>query len=267
MIKGKLIGSGATADVFEWTENTIIKIFKDSEPDVLIEREVNNTKTLDNCSFKFPRVIETLEYDGKRAIVYEKVVGVSMLKQLESNPFAYKKLAQKLARLHFMVNENHVDGIKEQKSWFKERISWTKDLTDDKKSKLYKLIDNMPTGNCLCHCDFHPDNIICSEDGDYIIDWADCCNGNPCADVARTILTLKTAPIPENTSKFMKVIIMFIRNRFCSSYTKEYLKISGKTIEQIDDWQVAVAAYRLCAANKTEKSVILNIINNYLEKV
>lgn len=263
MIKGKLIGSGATADVFEWTENTVVKIFNDYEPDELIEQEVNNTKALENCSFKFPRVIKKLEYDGKRAIVYEKVVGISMLKQLEVKPSAYKKLAQKLAHLHFMVNGNHIDGIKDQNSYFKERISWAKDLTDDTKGKLYKLIDNMPAGNCLCHCDLHPDNVICSEDGDYIIDWADCCNGNPCADVARSILTLKTAPIPENTSIFMKAIIMFIRNRFCISYTKEYLKISGKTVEQIDEWQVVVAAYRLCGAKKTEKRGILNIINNY----
>lgn len=31
--------------------------------------------------------------------------------------------------------------------------------------------------------------------------------------------------------------------------------------------QVAVAAYRLCAANRTEKSAILKIINSYLDKV
>lgn len=85
MIKGKLIGSGATADVFDWTENTIIKIFNDYQSDDAIDQEINNTKALQNCSFNFPRFIQKLQYEGKNAIVYEKIVGTSMLKQLELN--------------------------------------------------------------------------------------------------------------------------------------------------------------------------------------
>lgn len=186
---------------------------------------------------------------------------------MEMKPFLYKKLAKKLAHLHFEIHKNHVNGVKEQKPYFKERISWAKDLSDDKKERLYNLIDSMPDGDCLCHNDFHPDNILCCDNRDYIIDWADCCNGNSCADVYRTILTLKTANLPENVSVFKKIIIMCIRNRFCSIYTKEYLRISDKTIKQINEWKIAVAAYRLCAAKKTEKKAILKIINSYLEKV
>lgn len=267
MIKGDLMGSGATADVFAWTEDTIIKIFNDCEPDIAIEQEINNTKALQSCSFKYPKFIQGLEYEGKRAIIYEKIVGTSILKQMEANPVSYKKSAKKLAHLHFEIHKNHVNGVKEQKTYFKERISYADDLTDDKKERLYKLIDNVPDGNCLCHSDFHPDNILSNEKGDYIIDWADCCNGNACADVARTLLTLKTVELPENVSIFKKIIITFIRNRVSNIYIKEYLKISGKTKKQIDEWEVAVAAYRLCAAKNTEKSNILKIINRYLEKV
>lgn len=267
MIKGDLIGSGATADVFDWTEGTIIKIFNDYEPDIAIEQEINNTKALQSCSFKYPKFIQKLEYDGKRAIIYEKIVGTSILKQMEATPFSYKKSAVKLAHLHFEVHKNHVNGVKEQKPYFKERISYAVNLTDYEKERLFKLIDNMPDGACLCHSDFHPDNILSNDKGDYIIDWADCCNGNACADVARTLLTLKTAELPENVSIFTKIVITFIRNRFSNIYIKEYLKISGKTIKQIDEWEVAVAAYRLCAAKKTEKSTILKTINRYLETV
>lgn len=265
MTKGNLIGRGATADVYNWTENTIIKIYNDYESDEAIEREINNTKALESCSFKFPRFIQKLQYEGKRAVVFEKVVGTSIMKQMEAKPFSYRKYAKKLAHLHLLIHKNHINGIKEQKTYFKDRISWSKDLTNDKKERLYHLIDKMPEGDCLCHSDFHPDNILCSENGDYIIDWADCCNGNACADVARTILTLRTAELPEDVSKFKKTIIKLIRNRFSNIYIKEYIKISGITVKQIDEWKVAVAAYRLCAAKKNEKLVILKIINSYLE--
>ena len=80
-------------------------------------------------------------------------------------------------------------------------------------------------------------------------------------------MTLKIAELPENVSIFTKIIITFIRNRFSNIYTKEYLKLSGKTMKQIAEWEVVVAAYRLCAAKKIEKSTILNTINRYLEEV
>lgn len=265
MEKGNLIGIGATAEVYEWTDNSVIKIFNDSEPNKAIEQEIDNTRALQNCSFKFPRFIQRLQYDGKRAVIYEKAEGMSMLKSMEIRPMEYRKFAKRLAHLHFEIHKNHVNGIREQKQYFKDRISWANELNDDKKEKLYKLIDSMPDGDCLCHSDFHPDNILCNDSGDYVIDWADCCNGNPCADVARTILTLKTAELPQNVSSVTKAIILFIRNRFSSIYTKEYLRVSGITLKQIDEWQVAVAAYRLCAAKNTEKRVILEIINKYLE--
>ena len=267
MIKGELIGRGGTAEVFHWTNNTIIKIFNDYEPDKAIENEINNTKALQNCSFKYPRFIEFLKYEGKRAIVYEKVVGTSMMKQMEANPLLYRNFAKKLAHLHFAIHENHVDGIRDQKTYFKQRISWAKDLSQDKKEKLYALIDEMPGGNSLCHSDFHPDNIISNENSDYIIDWADCCSGNRLADVARTILTLKSAEIPEDTAPFKKAIITFVRNRFTNVYTKEYLEISGKDIKEIEQWQVPVAAYRLCAAKKVEKKYLLKVIDDYIERV
>lgn len=267
MIKGELIGRGGTANVYNWTDSTIIKIFNDFEPDDAIEQEVNNVKALQNCSFAFPHFIQKLQYDGKRAIVYEKVDGTSIMKLMEMKPLQYKDFAKKLAHLHFEIHKNHVSGIKEQKPYFKDRISWAKDISDDKKEKLYKLIGSMPDGDCLCHSDFHPDNVLCCGNRDYIIDWADCCTGNSCADVCRTVLTLKTADIPENVSVLKKMIIICIRNRFSTIYTKEYLRISGKTIKQIYEWQVVVAAYRLCAAKNNEKKAILKIINSYLKKV
>ena len=88
------------------------------------------------------------------------------MKLIEMKPLLYKKFAQKLAHLHFEIHKNHVNGVKEQKPYFKDRISWTKDLSDDKKEKLYKLIDSMPDGDCLCHSDFHPDNILCCDNRD-----------------------------------------------------------------------------------------------------
>lgn len=74
MEKGNLIGTGATAEVYEWTGNSIIKIFNDSEPNKAIEQEIDNTRELQNSSFKFPKFIQRLQYDGKRAVVYEKTV-------------------------------------------------------------------------------------------------------------------------------------------------------------------------------------------------
>ena len=44
----------------------------------------------------------------------------------------------------------------------------------------------------MCHGDFHPDNILVSEDGEwFVIDWLTACLGSLEADVARTMVTMQ----------------------------------------------------------------------------
>ena len=51
-------------------------------------------------------------------------------------------------------------------------------LAEAEMQDLYKYIDCLPDGNILCHFDFHPNNIILSDNNYSIIDWMTACKGD-----------------------------------------------------------------------------------------
>ena len=65
-----------------------------------------------------------------------------------------------------------------------------------------------------------------------------------------------------------KQIINFIRNKFYLEYIKHYIKLTGVKIEQIEQWELPVAAARLCEwLPKDEKTTLLKFINTKMESI
>lgn len=61
---------------------------------------------------------------------------------------------------------------------------------------LADIIKHLPSGNILCHGDFHPYNIMCTSEKSFvIIDFANICKAPKEYDVARTYFLLKKAVI------------------------------------------------------------------------
>jgi thiamine kinase-like enzyme len=62
---------------------------------------------------------------------------------------------------------------------------------------IFSYIDTLETDNNLCHYDFHPDQIIQTKDGPYLIDWMSAVSGPPSVNVARTYLLFLTSKYSE----------------------------------------------------------------------
>lgn len=63
-------------------------------------------------------------------------------------------------------------------------------------------IKNLPSGNILCHGDFHPYNIILTTEKDFvIIDFANVCKAPEEYDVTRTYFLLKEAEIEKTVAE------------------------------------------------------------------
>lgn len=58
-------------------------------------------------------------------------------------------------------------------------------------SQLIKEINALPDGDCICHGDFHPYNILIKSDGTpFILDFMNVCYGPFLYDIARTFSIL-----------------------------------------------------------------------------
>ena len=214
MEKGKLIAQGRTAEVFEWEQDKILKLFRAGLPKSMIENEYENSANIYKQLSLVPKVYKLIEVDNRIGIIYEKVNGKTMMQVIASKPWRVKKEAQRFAELHKSIQEKVHFELPNCKKTLKDNISRTDLLQEDIKTRLYEYIDELEEGNILCHGDFHPDNVLITKNGEIIIDWMTATQGNPFADIARTSIMLKFAVVPVKMY-IEKPIINFIRNKFC----------------------------------------------------
>jgi uncharacterized protein (TIGR02172 family) len=263
----KLIAQGRTAEVYEWEDGQILKLYRKGMSSEAVENEYNISKIVQKCGLSVPAVFERLSIEDRYGIAYERVSGETMMKLMASRALDTSKEARRLAELHYSVHKNKVEGMPCQKNILRESIRRVDLLTEDNKKKIINYLDKLPVEDRLCHGDFHPDNILISGDKAVIIDWMTGSMGTPAADVARTSVMLRVASMPQGTPALVKVIIGFIRSKFCKEYIKHYISISGISMDEIEAWELPIAAARLLEwVPKKEKAMLLDIVYKNLKK-
>lgn len=260
-MKGQLIGGGNTAEVYNWGANEILKLFCKEFPMSAIEREYQASKIIGNQGLSVPKVSQMIELEGRSGIIYEKVVGVSLLNLIMKKPLTSKKYLKQLAELQYQMHQCKKLELPNYKELLEWNIRHTKHLSETQKLAVLNQLEQLPEGEALCHGDFHPGNIMVKDNKLYILDWMTASVGAPAADVARTIILLKDSALPENMPRVIKYIIQTLRKGFSKAYLKQYLKLSGLSKEDIDRWRTVLAAARLMEwIPEAEKKYLLNVI-------
>ena len=246
MEKGALIGAGRTADVYAWGDEHVLKLYQNWMPAVAIEREFAVTRQARQAGLPVPAADEMLRVDGRLGIVFERIVGKSLLKILEARPWELVSIARLLAEYHAKMHAcslpPEAPGQHEQ---IEQGIARAKDLSETEKQSLLAILRNLPDGNAICHGDFHPDNILITENGPVIIDWMTGRRGNPLADVERTVLLIQTGGLPPGVSPAMRLLINASRSGLVSVYLARYRQIRSANRGEIDAWQLPLMAARL----------------------
>ena len=175
----KLIAIGNTAEVFEYKEDKVLKLFKAGYPLEQIQREFNNTLIINRTCVHTPKTFEIVEHEGRHGIIFQKIIGVDLLSEYLKNPSDEKVAAEILVDLtdiqKKVLSEETTEGIS-----YKNFLDW---FGYDG--------SNLPDGNFICHGDLHPGNIIRTKDGElFLIDFMNVCRGPKEYDVARTYVLL-----------------------------------------------------------------------------
>ncbi|HPU64176.1 MAG TPA: phosphotransferase [Mobilitalea sp.] len=233
MSLGRLIGKGNTADVFEWEDDKVLKLFHMGYPKDAIEKEYNNAVALRNMNFKKPKVYDMIPFEERWGIIYEKTLGETMLDWLIKTG-DMEKCAFCMADLHKQILSNKTDKVPYYKDFLKNHIPRT--LKPDKQNELLQRIERLEDGNDLCHGDFHPGNILISDGNFYVIDFMNICYGPCLYDIARTVFLLEFSEIPDD-AKNNEQIIQF-RKELADLYLsginitrdmiRDYLEIVGE---------------------------------------
>lgn len=261
-IIGKQIGSGGTSNVYEWGNEEVIKIYKPHVTDDVINHELYIGQVLNKVSFNIPKLIGETFINGKKALIYERVIGNVMGEALLKGDYE-SVLAHKFAEIHYSIHKKSIDELPSQYEFLKNRIINLRIMLEDKTTPLLNLLDSIPIKNVLCHGDFQPLNIMGNFNKYVVIDWNGACLGNPILDVAWSFMTLNS-PIIKN---LFGDLISETLVKFTNDYLIYYCKMSGVKENQIMECLPIVAARRLYDNNlnnndhsKQEKEWLLDLI-------
>jgi aminoglycoside phosphotransferase (APT) family kinase protein len=249
---GKHIANGSSCEVFEWNnDGKVIKLFHMNTPLEAVQQEYHNSSVAWKNGLPAPRPVEQVIWDGRPGIIFEKVIGETLVNRLFRGLYTFKKFdfnaEESELRIYARVlNDIHrakiFDIVTNQKAKFKAIIGEPAVFTRDEISAIHAYIDRLPEKQQLCHGDTNLSNVILIDNLPVMIDWMHASCGNPVADVAEVCVTLEYAVLPPDTP--VSVVEFFEASRRIAYriFLDEYCKLSGVSEEEIRAWYVPAAA-------------------------
>ena len=264
---GEMIGQGNTAEIYDYGEDCILKLYRSAMPEHVCRDEFSYTLIAYKTTSKAPEPIKIITEDGRIGAVYKKLRGKTMLKLMLIRLWRICHYAKILADCHTEIQKPVDYDIPTVKEKLRRDIESVEMLSEAEKQLIYRDLSVLPGGNALCHFDFHPDNIMLHKNQYGVIDWMTACKGDKLSDVARTGIILKFSQIPR-VPAIVNLIAGAVQKSVYRKYIGYYLENTGARIEDIERWELAVAAARLREwIPEKEKQMLLTFVRHRVDAI
>ncbi|HEX6715360.1 MAG TPA: aminoglycoside phosphotransferase family protein [Thermoleophilaceae bacterium] len=189
---GEVVARGTRSSIHAYGAGAVIKVPHLSTPTDWILAEAGYTEAVRAVGAPVPRLLGIKRIDGRPASVWERIEGASMWQHISEQPQLSGALGELLAEIQLGLfallppltlpnqRDRLVSKIRTSATTFEPSLAGALDVVPPLVSPLR-----------LCHGDLHPSNVILSDKGPVIVDWFDASRGDPVADVARTLLTMR----------------------------------------------------------------------------
>lgn len=219
-----------------------VKVFNEfySKSDVL--REALNQSMVESIGLNVPEIKEVCTIDGKWAIRYRFIEGVTLQELMDAHPEKKEEYINRLVDIQLEITSKTASHLIKLKDKMQAKISQTT-LDATTRYELHTRLDSMPKHHKVCHGDLNPSNIIITpNDEAYIIDWSHVTQGNASADAARTYLLFHLHGDKEAAEIYL--------NAFC--------KKSDTAKQYVQRWMPIVAASQSVKAIEGEREFLLS---------
>ena len=180
----RLIAKGNTAEIYEYGNNLICKLFYPQYPVAYIEHELHNSNMVWELGIRTPKAHRVIMEGERQGIISDRIVGeVLSVKFSESYDIIRDDWMDKFVNFHKQLRQYSIDDVISYKEFLKM-------FATDKET--IAKIDALADGNRFIHGDFHPKNVMLDEDNKLVlIDMMNVCKGTELYDVARTYFLLR----------------------------------------------------------------------------
>lgn len=224
-----IIANGNSADIFDYDEGRVLKLFHKEYILDVIKYEVKNTKYANEAGIPSPKCYGIIEKEGRIGILYDKVYGKEFFHTFtQEKENAYLK--QMLISLHKQILACKGDKLRSYKDvlLFQAGGDW----------KLMRKIARLPDGDAFCHGDFHPANIVFGADKKpLVIDFLDACRAPKEYDIAVSYYILGYAKVRDSDKG--KAPSDEIRRKLAN----EYLEGMGVGFPEIESFLKCIKNY------------------------
>ncbi len=181
-----MIGKGVTAAVYLLDEKHIVKIFRDVIPMKDIQYEYDCAKLVERMGIQTPCAREIVSSDQGIGIIYDRVKGNTLSDEMQKDKSKLYEYGVKYGRIVKSLHERKLEdsNLPSAKFMMKNMLKdCTDSLTDQEIKEIERIIDLVPSKNCLLHGDIAPVNIMVEDGQMYIIDVPMIMVGNPLFDL------------------------------------------------------------------------------------
>lgn len=257
----KKIDQGGTAEIFEWENGQVLKLFHKDINFHYAESESNAIHIAKQNKLPVPDIKKIVMVNGRYGIILERLDGLTIKKTLRCKPWLFFQSARLLAKLHHEIHTCIAPQLPSQRKHMEDSIQYSSYISEEEKMIALTALHQLPDGNVICHGDFHVNNIILTQKGAIIIDWPKATCGNPIADVVITSIFLRLGRLPAN--QIRQFCLSSARQLFNNIYLKQYTQLSPEFMHQFRAWQLPVAATLLDRKNLQ----IRQQMNDYFKKL
>ncbi len=224
---GKLIGEGKVAEVFEYDDGRVLKLYRTGESKREAEREAAVLDALEAAGIAAPRVFDVAEAEGRWGIVMTRVEGVTFAEPMLADPTGAGPYFVAMAELQVGIHAARGAALAPLKVRLARKLE-ASGLDERRRRRLRDRLSALPDGDRVLHGDFHPYNILGTPAAATVVDWVDATCGPPAADVCRSWLLMRHAS-----------------EAIAEAYLTAYLAISPLPRESVFAWLPVLAGARL----------------------
>ena len=224
----KKIGTGRTAEVYDYQDNKALKLFYSAFCAKTIEDEYLIAKNISTATSLVPKVYNIVHTRNRTGIVYEKVKGKMLSDYLSENIISTRKIIRKFAQTQKEISNINIENVPNHTNKLRQKITSSCLLSDSEKETVLKYL-SIINNNELCHGDYHPDNVFVDENHDFkVIDWANMFVNNKYLDIARTYYLIKSGKSLNDKTKPWSLIEWFGRQIIAKFYWEEVKAGKGR---------------------------------------
>ena len=196
----------------EWRAPLVLRVKPSADRIDVARTEARIQTWLADRGYPAPRVLAVFapgELVDTPAQVMERAPGAMMLDSVRRRPWQTRRRIAELAALHVRLHAIDPDGFPGDDDLLDRRLRLTRSTADmlddpalrDGLHRIELISDRLRDApEVVCHGDYHPLNVLVSDDGASVIDWTDAGLGDRHGDVARTLVLFDLAPIAASSS-------------------------------------------------------------------